>query len=187
MVDLIAKSPAEGRLPVTKGALSLAEVDAGVMTLLHPYKGQSDALSDALKSAHGMAVPQPGRATGKSGARAIWFGLDQTLLVGPKADAGLGAYASVVDQSDAWSVLRLDGDGTEEVLARWVPVDLRRAQFKRGHTVRSDLGHMQVSITRISENAFWIMGFRSMAATLVHELSIAMAAVTARHRENGLS
>lgn len=180
MVELVAKSPCEGLLPIEIGTVSLSEVDPGAMTSLAPFKGRQDAAAEALKSAHGMAWPAVGRATGKAGARAVWFGRAHVLLMGPEPDPSLAASMALTDQSDAWAVVRLEGAGAEEVLARLVPVDLRRASFKRGHTVRTELMHMAASITRVGDMAFQVMVFRSMARTLVHDLKTAMEAVAAR-------
>ena len=88
--------------------------------------------------------------------------------------------AALVDQSDAWAVVRLEGEGAEDVLARLVPVDLRLVSFPMGATARSKIGHMSGSVTRVGEDAFWLMVFRSMAETLVHDLKSAMEAVAAR-------
>jgi sarcosine oxidase subunit gamma len=137
--------------------------------------------SDALKSSHGCAMPAPGRATGKDGARAIWTGLGQAFLVGPVPQAELSGTCTLTDQSDAWAVLRLEGEKAIEVLARLTPLDLRPAHFKRGHTARSLLGHMTASFTRIGANSWMIMVFRSMADTAVHELTDAMQGVAARN------
>lgn len=180
MADLIAKSPCDGLLPLKIGVLTLTEADVGVMTSLSPFKGQEKTLSADLKQAHGMAAPGPNRATGKASARTIWFGQGVYLLIGPKPDASLAKSAALTDQSDAWSVVQLEGGGAEDVLARLVPVDLRRVNFKRGHTVRTQLGHMATSITRTGDASFQIMVFRSMAHTLVHELKTAMQGVAAR-------
>lgn len=180
MADLIAKSPCEGLLPLTHGDAALSEVAMTNLTSLAPFRGQEAALSDALKDAHGMALPAANRATGKEGARAIWFGRGQVMLVGPEPDGALGSLSAVTDQSDAWAMVRLEGESAEDVLARLVPLDLRRAVFKRGHTARSQLQHMMVSVTRVGDNAFLILAFRSMAKTLVHELETAMRGVAAR-------
>lgn len=180
MAELVARPPCEGLLPLSIGAVTLSEEAAGVMTSVSPFKGQQDALSQALKAAHGMAFPAPNRATGRAGARAVWFGRGQAMLIGPTPDAALGTHAALTDQSDAWAVVRLEGAGAENVLARLVPVDLRAAHFKRGHTLRSQLMHMAASVTRVGDAAFQIMVFRSMAETLVHDLKTAMEAVAAR-------
>lgn len=180
MVELIAKSPCDGLLPLTIGIITLDEEDVGTIHSISPFKGQEKALSDAMKSAHGMAYPAANRATGKIGARAVWFGHSQAMLMGPEPDDTLRGFAAVVDQSDAWAVVRLQGAGVEDVLARLVPVDVRAAQFKRGHTARTLLFHMTASVTRVGENAFQIMVFRSMAETLVHDLKRAMEGVASR-------
>ena len=178
MVSLIAKTPCEGLLPLTVGRCTLAEVLPGAITSIMPAKGQETAVSDAIKAAHGMVFPAAGRATGRDGARLIWSGQGQALLVGPASGPIDGA--AVTDQSDAWAVMRLEGEEAEDVLARLVPVDLRAAVFKRGHTARTMLFHMSCSITRVGPNAFDIMVFRSMARTAVHELTVAMKSVAAQ-------
>ena len=180
MADLIARTPCEGLLPLNIGGLSLSEETPGAMTLVIALKGRQKALSGALKSAHGMAFPAPNRATGRAGGRAVWFGSGQAMLIGPAPDATLGEHAALSDQSDAWAVVRLDGAGAADVLARLVPVDLRGGSFKRGHTARTQCAHMNASLTRVGEGVFQIMVFRSMAVTLVHEMKTAMEAVAAR-------
>ncbi len=180
MAELIAKTPCDGLLPVTVGEMTLTEEVVESIWSMAPFKGQKSALSDALKAAHGMALPAPNRATGKAGSRAVWFGLSHVLLLGPAPDASLAKHAALTDQTDAWTVVRLEGSGADDVLARLVPVDLRRAVFKRGHTARSTLMHMSASVTRIGDQAVQIMVFRSMAQTLVHDLKTAMEAVDAR-------
>ncbi|MFY0310161.1 sarcosine oxidase subunit gamma [Leisingera sp. D0M16] len=180
MAELIAKSPCEGLVPATIGGMTLTEEYPGSMWAVAPFKGQEKALSKALEAAHGMAFPAPNRATGKAGSRAVWFGRDMALLMGPAPDAGLAKHAALTDQSDAWAVVKLEGTGAEDVLARLVPVDLRGPVFKRGHTVRAELKHMMASVTRTGPRAFQIMVFRSMAKTLVHDLKTAMEAVAAR-------
>lgn len=180
MAELIAKTPLDDMVAQTIGNVTLAEVDLGVLTSIAPFKGQAKAAADALKSAHGLSWPGPNRMTGKEGARAIWFGRDMILLAGPTPDAALNAYAAMTLQSDAWACVELSGAGVEGVLARLVPLDLDPATFKRGHTARSLIQHMNGSITRTGADSFLLMVFRSMADTLLHDLRRAMESVAAR-------
>ncbi|WP_299851237.1 sarcosine oxidase subunit gamma [uncultured Roseovarius sp.] len=180
MVDLSANSPCAGLLPLTIGSVTLSEATPGTLTSIAPYNGQDKALSAALKSLHGMAAPAPNRATGKEGARAIWFGQRMILLQGPPPDPGLAKHAALTDQSDAWAVVRLEGAGAADTLARLTPIDLRDSQFKRGHTARTELRHMMSGITRLGPNSYQIMVFRGFAQTLVHDLKTAMQGVAAR-------
>ncbi|AXI45946.1 sarcosine oxidase subunit gamma [Sulfitobacter sp. SK012] len=178
MVELTSKTPCAELLPLEIGGVTLEEIDPGQMTILGPF---ADAkMSNVLEAAHGMALPVPGRSTGKEGARCIWFGRGQALLMGPVPDAKLAKHGAVVDQSDGWAVVTLNGEGADQVLARLMPLDLRPAQFKRGHTGRTQLGHMACSVTRLGSQSFMIAVFRSMAGTMVHELKTAMAGVASR-------
>lgn len=180
MADLIARTPCAGLLPLRTGDMVLREAEPSVLTSIAPFRGQNDRVAELLRSRHGADLPAPNRSSGTDGQRVIWFARGQVLLVGPAPDAKLAQHAAVTDQSDAWAVVTLQGARAEDVLARLVPVDLRLAGFAPGHTVRTLLNHMMVSITRIESDRFQIMAFRSMARTLVHDLGSAMEAVAAR-------
>mgnify|MGYP000681107557 CR=1 FL=1 len=180
MAELIAKTPAAGLLPLTIGTVELSEVDAGHLTSIAPFKGMEKLLSDALNTAHGASLPGANLTTGKTDARVIWFGLNHVLLTGPVPDTGLAKFAALTDQSDAWTAVQLRGAGSVDVLARLVPVDLRDTTVMIGHTLRTQVMHMNASITRIGSASFQIMVFRSMAETLVHDLRSAMEGVAAR-------
>jgi len=180
VVELEARTPLQGLLPATVGSVELTEPDCGALTSIAPYQGRDEALSEALKAAHGMAAPTAGRATGREGARAVWFGQRMILLMGPEPDASLSQHAALTDQSDAWSAVRLEGGGAVDALARLTPIDLRPSVFKRGHTARTDLRHMMASVTRLGENAYQILVFRAFGKTLLHDLRTAMESVAAR-------
>lgn len=175
---LSAITPCAGLLPLSIGALTATEVDPGHLTALAPFKGK--ALGDALQAAHGLTLPGPGQTGGTDAARVIWFGRAHLLLMGPAPDPALADHAALTDISDGWAVVRLDGAGAADVLARLTPLDLRLRAFAPGQTARTELQHMQASITRLAEGAFLIMVFRSMARTLVHDLKSAMEGVAAR-------
>ena len=87
MDKLIAQTPCDGLLPLTIGTVSVTEVDPGAIHAVSAFQGQAKSLSEAMKAAHGMALPAPNRATGKSGARAVWFGPGQAMLIGPGSPA----------------------------------------------------------------------------------------------------
>lgn len=180
VVEIVSKTPCAGLLPLEIGTVSVVEHDPGQLTSIAPYRGAQDATSEALKKAHGLEFPAANRTTGADGARAIWFGRDAALLMGPACDPALAGTAALTDQSDAWACVTISGVGAEDVLARLVPVDLREVRFERGHTARTLIMHMNGSVTRTGPDRFLILVFRSMAQTLVHDLKQAMEAVAAR-------
>ena len=180
MIKLLPKSAAAGLTPIKISNTKITELDKLTLTSVYAYKGQSEKLSEQLKKSHGMALPHNGRATGREGARALWFGR-HTLLVGPKYDEKLTKLAILTDQSDAWVVLRISGDLIEKVLMRLSPVDIRFKTFRTGDVVRTGLQHVNVTLHRIGANTIDVYGYRSMAKTLCHELNQALTIVAARH------
>jgi len=178
VVELIAKSPCDGLLPKEIGTVTLSEDVFDAITSVAPFQGQAKAVSDALKSQIGAALPGPNRTTGKAQSRAVWSGRGQTLVLGPVIKPIAGA--AMTDQTDAWVCVSLSGAQARDVLARLVPIDLRDTSFKRGHAARTQLMHMNIVLMRTGAERFGIMAFRSMAGTLVHDLETAMEAVAAR-------
>ena len=179
MVELNTMTPAAGRDPVAIGKVTLAELNPGAMTSLSAF-GDPSAMAAALKKAHGMAWPAPGQSTEAGEVRCIWFGLREVLLMGATADAALEGAGAVVDQSDAWVAVELSGADATDVLARLVPLDLRDSAFPVGATARTQVMHMNASVTKLGAERFMILVFRSMVETLYHDLEQAMAAFASR-------
>lgn len=180
MAELIARAASADLLPIEVGHARLEEVDLGRLTSLAPFSDRQADLSAALEKAYGVPYPGPNTALAKGSVQIIWFGRDLALLAGVDPDARLSQWAALTDQSDAWASVVLSGESSIDVLARLVPVDLRPARFGVGQTVRSLLGHMNVSITSQGSDRVLILVFRSMVETLVDELKEAMEAVAAR-------
>lgn len=177
---LTARSAAHGLLPRSIGGLTIAEGAAGPVTGISPHAGEVAQASATLEAAHGLALPGPGRSAAKGAARVLWFGRNRWMLIGADAGEALAAHAALTDQTDAWVSLDLTGAAGPDVLARLVPVDLRPGSFPLGAVARTELFHMQVAIARTGPEALRVMGFRSMAGTLVHDLVTAAEAVAAR-------
>ena len=70
VVNLIAKPPVEMPEPIQIGAAELSLIDYGALTSIAPF------VQAAVAARLDPAWPAPGRATGKLGARCIfWLGL----------------------------------------------------------------------------------------------------------------
>nr|WP_246175932.1 sarcosine oxidase subunit gamma [Roseovarius bejariae] len=175
-----AKTPCDGLLPLEVGALRLSEVETGPITSVAAFKGQEAALCKVMQAAYGLDMPEPNRVNEAGEVRAIWFGPQMALLTGVVAEDGLSTHAALTDQSDAWAVVRLDGVGAADVLARLTPIDLRKDTLGPGKTARTEVQHMQASVTCLGKEIYQIMVFRAFAETLVHDLKCAMQAVEAR-------
>lgn len=176
MPELIAKSALEGRR-VTLGGVTLAELDVGPITSIATFPGGAKTVAKGLKTL-GLAMPGPNSFAEKKGARIVWTGRDQAVLM--SADCPALEGAAVTDQSDGWTVLGLSGVGAVDVLARLVPVDLRLTACPVGTALRTQVNHMNAVILRVGDYGFEIMVFRSMARTAWHEVEAAMQMLAAR-------
>lgn len=179
VVELIARTAAEGQVPLRHGTCILSEVTGGCMTSVAPFQGQVAALDAALLDTYGLRFPSPNCVTHSERATCLWMGRGLAFLVGTRVAPQIAQYAALTDQSDAWVTLDLIGADTAVVMARLVPIDLCPAAFGPGTCARTLLGHANVSLECV-ENGVRIRGFRSMTRTIVHEIADAMAGVAAR-------
>ncbi len=178
MAELQTCAPFDGlTLPLALGAARIEAVPMGRILSVAPYPGCEAGVADRLGG-----FPAPGEIHATGEVRLVWAGRDQAFLFdagGGEADwfERLAGLAAVTDQSDGWAGLRISGADAAEVLARLVPLDL--AAMPAGHSARSLLNHMPLLLIR-DETGFEIWSFRSMAGTMLHEISSAMRAVAAR-------
>jgi heterotetrameric sarcosine oxidase gamma subunit len=88
----------------------------------------------------------------------------------------LTAFASIADQSDGYSVLRLSGPRVLHCLAKLLPLDVHPRAFKIGDVASTLAFHMGVTLWRLDDAAdgapvFEIAVFRSLAGSFWHALS----------------
>jgi heterotetrameric sarcosine oxidase gamma subunit len=176
--DLIA-TPALDKAPVTRGGVTLSVADLGAITSIAPFSGHIAAVSAALRPL-GLPFPEANRTIAVAGARIVWTGRAQALLIGMPAP-DLAGIAATTDQTDGWVALRLTGAAAAEALMRLVPLDLRAAAFPPGHAARSGLNHLPLILWR-EDDGFVVLTFRSMARTAWHEIGAVLDAADARAR-----
>ncbi|PTX56698.1 sarcosine oxidase subunit gamma [Litoreibacter ponti] len=162
MIELVAKSPAEGLLPKTIGTLTLSEVTPTIHSIA------------PLKGARLKDFPDVGKSAPYKGGTLIWSARGQYMLLDAPTPK---IKAAITDQSDAWTSVTLTGDRAQALLARLCPLDT--AKMAPGDVARSLIGHMSAIIIR-QDAGFQIMVFRAFARTLVHEMTDAMTALAAR-------
>ncbi len=172
MAKLIARPATDGLLPIEIGKAILEDAQPQAITWVAPFNRKKSAVSKTLGG-----FPGPGEVVEVKAGRALSVGPGQAMILGAPLDC---EGAAVADQSDAWTVVALEGAAARDVLARVTPLDLRDAVFPEGGTARTLVGHMTASLTRVGPFRFEIMVFRSMTQTLIHELERAMKHVDAR-------
>lgn len=175
MVDLIAKTPCAGLLPLSHGSVTLREVTESTLFSVVPFKAQHASVSAALQKLIGVGLPANGRLSAGKAAEVFWTGQGQYFVRGENLPK---LAAAVSDQSDGWACVSIEGKDVIDVLARLCPLNLRA--MNEGDVARSLIGHMSAIIIMRS-GGVEVMVFRSMAETLVHEVGRIMRSVAAQH------
>lgn len=136
-----------------------------------------DAMA-AVRGELGFGLPtEANTVTEGEGLCALWLGPDEWLVTASGAeDAGLlarldgalaGHHASVVDVSDARTVIELRGARARDVLAKGCGLDLHPRRFRPGHCAQTALARAGVLIHQTSEEpAYDIYVDRSFAQYL---------------------
>ncbi len=182
---------ADGEPGVTIGevaGLSLASVIA--------RKGKAAVVTTAAKAAFGIDLPGNPRRVENGKIAFLWAGPDQWLAVSREALdpgaletrlAGLFARsASITEQSDGCTVIRIAGQRARDALAKGLPIDLHPRAFKPGDTALTLAAHIGLQIWQIDEApTYEIAVFRGFAGSFWHFLTEAAAEFGYRIAEPG--
>ncbi len=145
-------------------------------------RGREAALRDAVRAAFGAELPEvPRRVQGREVAF-IWAGPHSWLAASAGGDleaelrAGIGAEASVTDQSDARAVFRASGPDVRAALAKGLPIDLHPRAFRPGDTALSAAAHTNVHVWQLdAAPTYELAVFRGYARSFLDWLLAASA------------
>ena len=176
-----ARSPLNGHDETVNGVRVVERAGTGIVGAAVP-RGGEDGFRDALKRAYGLDVPEVGHALrAANGTRAAALQPGQIWLIAPdgaefaldEVRRAFGNHAYLVDQSDAWAALRLEGplDAVRRVLERLCMLDLDG--LLPGTATRTTMAHLGVVILR-DERGFTLMSARSSAVSFQQAVSASM-------------
>jgi heterotetrameric sarcosine oxidase gamma subunit len=150
---------ADGAVPKT---VRLALLEGHAICLVLAAKGASDEIGTRLTS-----------LAAQYGLSPRWAGVGRWFVVATAHDParlhailqeGLGAPASVLDQSDGQVTIGITGRDVRATLAKGCALDLHPDSFKPDDTAATLLGHVPVHIMRTGADDFEILVPRSYAA-----------------------
>ena len=183
MAEAAAVGPLADRAAVTAGDVTLTVVDRARFRV----RCRADETNFGARMAEaGMGLPGVHGAPASDGARVMWLGPDE-LAVAAAADDGArltdvlsdaadGGTAVVVDVTDAYATLGLEGAGVAAVLAAGCPLDLDPSVFPPDTCARTVLAKADVVLVRCSETRFEVEVQRSVARYLFDWLARAARA-----------
>ena len=152
-------SPGHGRSPVD-GKNSLSELPwCGKINL----RGNPENAEFLKKAEASMGIPvatEPNTLNMDHGRTCFWLGPDEWLIhcdlqetdeLIENLNSNLsGIHSAVVDVSDYYTVLRLDGPDSSRLLAKACPLDLHPSKFNTGSCAQTRFGHASILLHQIS-------------------------------------
>jgi sarcosine oxidase subunit gamma len=121
-------------------------------------KGQGEALDRRVREAYGLELPHRPRREAAGGIAFAWAGPGHWLVLeeGTLGHAlerrlrdELAGLASVSDQSDARTLIRVGGPRARDALAKGVMIDLHPRAFGPGDMAVTAVGHVGVQFWQI--------------------------------------
>ena len=144
--------------------------DAGVRLSESPFRcminlrGNPDdaAFAGAAQKVLGLSLPTtPNTVSTGTGLSAFWLGPDEWLVVGSPGHEGAlarelrealaGQHFSVVDVTEARTVIAVSGRNAQEALQKGTPLDLHSKVFRTGSCAQTGLSKANVILHRLSD------------------------------------
>jgi sarcosine oxidase subunit gamma len=128
----------------------------------------------AAKAALGFDLPKKPRTSISWGdVKALWLSTDQWLILCPHAkvpelldalrNALAGIHSLAVDVSDMRAVIRIEGEGSREILMKGCSLDLLNGEFVPGTVRRMRFAEIAALLHVVDNDVFDIYVFRSYA------------------------
>lgn len=172
MVDAIhpgvtADTPLTAKTPVQIEGLSITELPFLGKVTLRGDAGDK-GFADAVEKVLGVALPTaPMSSAQKGGIRVFWKAFDewliwteadgQTKLIADLRAALDGVGKAVVDLSDYYTVIRVSGSLSRELLAKGCALDLHPRRFTPGQATGTGFHHATIFITLVEGDTFDVM------------------------------
>jgi sarcosine oxidase subunit gamma len=173
MSELVYQSPLAGVAAPAGLAVSLREIpDRGMIDLrgLASDSGFTAAARETL----GVALPTTPRTSVSWGdVKVLWLSIDQWLILCPRTKvpdllaalraALAGVHSLAVDVSDMRAIIRVEGEGSREVLMKGTSLDLLSEDYKPGTCRRMRFAEIAALLHVVEDDCFDIYVFRSYA------------------------
>ncbi|MET0710753.1 MAG: sarcosine oxidase subunit gamma [Tardiphaga sp.] len=186
MLDLTYISAFAALRPVGTGRGVIARERVGLaLASVMVRKGRTAALAAAVKEQFDITLPAGPHGSGSDSISFLGTGPGRWLVThdaqSPRfvdtLSRKLEGLASVVDQSDAYGVLRLSGPALLDGLARGVAIDLSAPVFSAGSVALTQIAHIGATLWKVDEApTIHVAVARSYAGSFLHWLEVSAAA-----------
>ena len=150
---------------VEQSGLSVCSVLAG--------RGAEARLADRVQQVFGVELPRMSRYTGPGPIAFAWAGRSQWLALQDNDEgdgferqlrSSLAGVASVMDQSDGRTIVRISGPRARDTLAKGVLIDLHPSAFRPGDAAITTISYIGVNFWQVdAAPTYEFAMFRSFA------------------------
>jgi sarcosine oxidase subunit gamma len=178
-------TPGRHGLAAGPAGVTIARVDRLALATLMMRKGQSARLRDSALRAFAVELPVQPQRNSTGAISFIWAGPGRWLAASSneapvsfegRLRAAFADIASVTNQSDGRSIIRVSGLRAREILAKGVPIDLDPRVFRTGQAALTIVGHINVQFWQVDDLPTYDFAiFRSFAASFSEWLLAAAA------------
>ena len=162
--------------------LVLAELGQVALASVIARKGKAAQANEACRRSFGVELPRVPRRVEGGDIELLWTGPGQWMallrrdLPPGELEARLAAVfaglASVAEQSDGRSIIRVAGPKARDALAKGLPIDLHPRAFRPGDTALTVAALIGVQIWQVDDvPTYEIAVFRGFARSLWHFLT----------------
>lgn len=151
-------TPASAALPVARGitdrpGVTVVERTGVSLCSVLARKGAEELVAERVRLEFGVALPNTPRHANPGVIAFAWAGPSHWLAMGDGMDArtfemqlrsSLASAASVIDQSDARTIVRIGGARARDALAKGILIDLDPSAFGPGDAAVTTCGHIGV-------------------------------------------
>jgi heterotetrameric sarcosine oxidase gamma subunit len=155
------------------------------LALVQARRHGAGACREALASALGLSLPEPGKAATAGTTTAIWLQPGCWLVAAPRASgselirrltACCAQNAAIVDQTYGKVVLRLSGKRARDVLAKGCRIDLHPRVFGPGRAASTIIAQIACVVVQIDDSPQFDLIVPSTMAESFFEWLLASAA-----------
>ena len=154
-------------------AVSLREISERGMIDLRGLASSRKFMA-AAKAALGVDLPrQPRSSVSWGDVKALWLAPDQWLILCPRTKAVTllaelrgalgGIHSLAVDVSDMRAIIRIEGDGSREILMKGTSLNLLSSDYPAGTARRMSFAGIAALLHVVEDDIFDIYVFRSYA------------------------
>ena len=173
MSELVYESPLAGVAVPAGLAVSLREIPDRGMIDLRGLSSDARFMAAAKEILHVALPKQPRTSVSWGDIRVLWLSTDQWLILCPRTKTGAlltelrgalaGIHSLAVDVSDMRAVIRMEGEGSREILMKGTSLDLLSDDYPAGTARRMRFAEIAALLHVVEEDIFDIYVFRSYA------------------------